>query len=323
MTSTPTVAITGAAGFIGSRVLNQLQEEHPDWEIVALDNQFRGQVKSVAGTTIDHVDIRDRWQLYDLLEGSDIVLHLAAVSGVEDCAANPDLTYEVNVTGTNNIAWFCRRTGAALVFPFSVAVLGNPDEFPITANQSRNPLNWYGRTKYLNEQAIHTFAEGEFPAHLFLKTNVYGEHAIDGTAVSKESVINFFVNRAVAGESLTVYKPGTQSRNFVHVKDVGDVYVRSAKLLSRELEQGRTGVSTYEVGGSEDISIMTVAETVAALAEEELGIQTDVSLVENPREGEATAQEFTIDTSSVHEDLGWEPSRTLEESIRNLLQKYV
>jgi len=71
----------------------------------------------------------------------------------------------VNVTGTNNVAWFCKKTGAALAFPFSMAVLGDPQSFPITADRSpadhpRDPLNWYGRTKLLGERAIETFADG-------------------------------------------------------------------------------------------------------------------------------------------------------------------
>jgi UDP-glucose 4-epimerase len=139
------------------------------------------------------------------------VCHLAAISGVDDCDWSPDLAYEVNVTGMNNVAWFCRKTGASLAFPFSMAVLGDPEEFPIAADQPRNPLNWYGRTKLLGERAIEAFTDGSFLAHLFLKSNLYGEHIVDRTEVGKPTVINFFVNRALAGETLTVYEPGTQA----------------------------------------------------------------------------------------------------------------
>jgi len=203
----PTIAITGAAGYIGSRVIVEIQEAHPEWELIAIDNQYRGQVDSIGDVEIDHVDIRNRDRLEDALSGTDVVCHLAAVSGVEDCEENADLAYEVNVTGTNNVAWFCRKTGAAMAFPFSMAVLGDPQSFPITADQPRDPLNWYGRTKAISEQAIEGFADGSFPAHLFLKSNLYGEHEVNGTTVRKPTVINFFVDRALAGEPLTVYEP--------------------------------------------------------------------------------------------------------------------
>jgi UDP-glucose 4-epimerase len=130
----PTIAITGAAGYIGSRVIVEMQDAHPEWELIALDNQYRGQVDSVGDVEIEHVDIRNRDRLESTLSGADIVCHLAAVSGVDDCDESQDLAYEVNVTGTNNIAWFCRKTGAGLVFPFSMAVLGDPQSFPITAD---------------------------------------------------------------------------------------------------------------------------------------------------------------------------------------------
>jgi UDP-glucose 4-epimerase len=110
-----------------------------------------------------------------------------------------------------------------------MAVLGDPESFPITADQSRDPLNWYARTKTLGEQSINTFADGSFPAHLFLKSNLYGQHVVDGITVGKPTVINFFINRAINNETLTVYEPGTQARNFMHVMDVAKAYVQSAE----------------------------------------------------------------------------------------------
>ena len=315
----PTIAITGAAGYIGSRVIVEMQEAHPEWELLALDNQYRGQVNSVGDVDIDHVDIRNRDRLEEALEGADVVCHLAAVSGVDDCEENADLAYEVNVTGTNNVAWFCRKTGAALVFPFSMAVLGDPQSFPITADQPRDPLNWYGRTKTIGEQSIKTFADGSFPAHLFLKSNLYGEHEVDGTTVSKPTVINFFVSRALAGEPVTVYEPGTQARNFVHVKDVARVYVRSAERLLEQLVSGETGTETYEIASEEDLSVMHVAEIVREAAGEECGIDVDVELVENPRSGETMVEEFEVDITSTREDLGWVIQEKVERSVRELL----
>ncbi|EMA72081.1 NAD-dependent epimerase/dehydratase family protein [Halorubrum distributum] len=316
---TPTVAVTGAGGYIGSRVVVEFQEAYPDWEVIALDNGYRAQVDAIGDFDIQHVDIRNRNRLEDALAGADVVCHLAAISGVDDCDENPDLAYEVNVTGTNNVAWFCRKTGAALVFPFSMAVLGDPEEFPITADQPRDPLNWYGRTKLLGERSIEAFADGAFPAHLFLKSNLYGEHVVDGTKVGKPTVINFFVNRALAGETLTVYEPGTQARNFVHVKDVAWAYVRSAERLLEQLEHGETGTETYEIASDEDMSVMGVADTVREVALEERGIDVDVELVENPRDGETMVEEFGVDISAASNELNWIPQESINESVQQLL----
>ncbi|MDB2225671.1 NAD(P)-dependent oxidoreductase [Halorubrum ezzemoulense] len=318
-TETPTIAVTGAAGYIGSRVIVEFQEAYPDWELIAIDNQYRGQVDSIGDVDIEHVDVRNRDRLEDALAGADVVCHLAAISGVDDCDKNPDLAYEVNVTGTNNVAWFCRKTGAGLAFPFSMAVLGDPEEFPITADQPRDPLNWYGRTKLLGERSIESFADGAFPAHLFLKSNLYGEHGVDGTEVGKPTVINFFLNRAIAGETLTVYEPGTQARNFVHVKDVARAYVRSAERLLGQLERGETGTETYEIASDEDMSVMEVADTVQQTAREERERDVDVKLVENPRSDETMVEEFGVDVSAAREELGWGPKESVDQSITRLL----
>ncbi len=320
MTESPRIAVTGAAGYIGSRVVYQLQKEHPEWDVTALDNFYLGDVRQIGDVTVEHVDVRNRDRLENALDGADIVLHLAAISGVDDCENNPDLAYEVNVQGTNNVAWFCRKTGAGLVFPFSMAVVGDPQEFPITADHPRDPLNWYGRTKLVSERAIETFADGAFPAHLFLKSNLYGEHEIDGKRVSKGTVINFFVSRALSGEPLTVYEPGTQSRNFVHVKDVANVYVRSCERMLDQLDAGETGTWKYEIASDEDPSVMEVAELVQSIAGEEAGVNVDVKLVENPRSSETLVSEFEVDTSLARRELGWNSTQTVEASISELYQ---
>ncbi|PHQ46817.1 oxidoreductase [Halorubrum sp. C3] len=325
MTDTPTdppqIAITGAAGYIGSRVVKLLTDRYPEWEYVALDNFYLGDIRHVGDVEVNHVDIRNRSELEAALDGSDVVLHLAAISGVDDCEQQQDLAYDVNVTGTNNVAWFCRKTGAGLVFPFSMAVLGDPQTFPITVSDPRDPFNWYGRTKLLAEQAIETYAEDAFPAHLYLKSNLYGEHTIDGQRVSKGTVINFFVNRALNGEPLTVYEPGTQSRNYIHVDDVARAYVHSTERLLEQLAAGETGVEKYEIASDEDPGVQTVAELVQQITAEERGDDIEIELVENPRgDGETLVENFAVDTSSAQSALGWEPTHSIEDSIRGLLR---
>jgi len=206
-----------------------------------------------------------------------------------------------------------------MAFPFSMATIGDPREFPITVDHPRAPLNWYGRTKLLGERAIDACAEGAFPAHQFMISNLYGSHVLDGRAVTKGTVINFFVERALAGESLTVYEPGSQCRNFVHVRDVARAFRRSVERLAALRAADRAGVEKFELATDEDPSVMTVAETVQGVAAETRGLEVGVELVENPRSNETLVERFPVDTSPVRETLDWEPRESVEATVRELL----
>jgi UDP-glucose 4-epimerase len=95
---------------------------------------------------------------------------------------------------------------------------------------------------------------------LFLKSNPYSEHEAEGIEVSKPTVINFFLSRLLADETLIVCEPGTQVNNFVHVRDVARAHVRSAERLVDQLVRGETGTKTCEIASEEDLSVMEVAE---------------------------------------------------------------
>jgi UDP-glucose 4-epimerase len=138
--------------------------------------------------------------------------------------------------------------------------------------------------------------------------------------VSKPTVINYFVDCALNRDPLTVYEPGTQARNFIHVKDVARAYVQSTERLLEQLDCGETGTKTYEIASHEEMSVMTLAEIVRDTAAEVLGIDADIDLVENPRTGETMVEEFSVDISAARNQLNWEPTKTVQESVRQLLQ---
>jgi len=212
------VGVTGAGGYVGAGLCGRLMDK--GHEVVMLDNFYNAQVKNIHGNKVIWADIMDRNEMETILKDCDVVIHLAAISGVANCDAMPDKAYEVNIAGTSNITWVCRKYNIDLIFPSSMAVVGNPVELPIKSTHPRNPLNIYGLTKWTGEEIIKTLSKGKFNALVFMKTNIYGEYELDGKKITKRTVINIFVNKALKGEPLTVHKPGTQTRDFIHVLDV-------------------------------------------------------------------------------------------------------
>ena len=313
MSESHRVLVTGALGYIGSRVCVELLAA--GHEVVPLDSGYDPKVDAIPGLETVAADVRDREAVREAARGVDAVFHLAAVTGVPECDDDPEAAFDANVGGTANVAWTCRERGLPMVFPASMAVIGDPVSFPITADHPRDPLNAYGLTKAMSETDVHQLAAGSFPAHVLMKSNLYGTHEVDGTPVGKRTVINVFVEKALAGEPLTVHEPGTQARDFVHVKDVARAYLRSLHVLL----DADPGAVTFPVAGGECRSVLEIAETVARIVEDERGRRPEIELVENPRGAETVAEDFTVDTAAAAEAIGFEPEYTVERAVGEMV----
>ena len=299
------IGVTGAGGYVGAGLCRKLIEE--GYELVMLDNFYNAQIKRIAGEKILWADIRDRNDMEKLLKDCDVIIHLAAISGVAECDLIPDKAYEINVIGTANICWICKKFGIDLIFPSSMAVIGNPAEIPIKASHPRNPLNLYGFTKWVCEELIRTFSHRNFNALVFLKSNIYGEYEVDGVRISKNTVINIFVNKAKRGEKLTVHKPGTQTRDFIHVLDVIDAYVKAVKKLPEDCNM-------ITIGSGECLSVLDIAKLVQKYT------GCEIEMIENPRKSETLAENFEIDTMEAKKLIGFEAKHKVENEIKRLLR---
>ncbi|WP_435127649.1 NAD-dependent epimerase/dehydratase family protein [Halobaculum sp. D14] len=314
MTETHTVGVTGAAGYIGSRVTADLLDAGHD--VVAVDDFSAAKVDSIPGVDVVDADVCDADVLREQFADVDAVFHLAAMTHVGDCEDRPADAFDVNVRGTETVAWFCRERGLPLVFPCSMAIVGDPVETPVTASHPRGPANFYGRTKKMSEDDIHDLAPGSFPAHVYMKSNLYGNHAVGGERVGKRTVINIFVEKALAGDALTVHEPGTQARDFVHVEDVASAYLLSLD----ELVGADPGARTLPLASGESLSILGLAELVQRVAAEELGRDVDIELVENPRSGAEPSDDLVVDTDDARDAIGFDAERTVEGTVREMLR---
>ena len=303
------ILVTGAGGYIGSRVCYELMKDH---DIIPIDNFYSSQTDKINGNKILNVDIRNREALEKLL-AFDCIVHLAAISGVQDCEKNPDLAYEVNILGTLNIAYLCCKYKIPLIFASSMAIFGDLKYFPIDENHPRNPINFYGLTKYVGMENIKLFSKNSFPAYIFIISNVYGDHVINGKKITKNTVINKFISSVKENRDMTVYKPGTQARNFIHVKDVASAYRLAVSKIFNE-----KNCQEFCLAGNESASVLEISEMIKKYAEKH-GYNSRIKFLDNPRK-ETLVKDFSVDISRIKE-IGFESKYKIKEAIKEMFEE--
>jgi UDP-glucose 4-epimerase len=283
-----TLFVTGAESFIGRALAGCCRILGVD--IVGVDTA------PGSGANTLQADIRDA-AIGDLMPQNAIIVHLAAISRDPECRADPKAAFDVNVTGTLNLAAAAqRRAVRQFIFASSEWVYGEVanDEVQredqtinITAMKSE-----YAMTKIVAEQCLRI--SFQLPAVTILRFGiVYGPRAANWSAV--ESLFN-----AVRTQDEVKVGSIATARRFIHVNDIV-----SGILASR----GRTGTETFNLSGDAPISLGAVIDTSAKL------------LGRRPRVIEANASHVSIrnpDNTKARLQLGWKPAIDLNTGLKTL-----
>lgn len=243
--------VTGAAGFIGSHLTEQLLGEGVAVE--AIDNLSTGRVANLAhlsgqrGLRFHQADICDPRALNAIFPNCDVVFHLAGLADIVPSIERPHEYYRANVDGTMHVMEAARAAGVPrVVYAASSSCYGIPDVFPTAESAEIRPQYPYALTKYLGECIVMHWGQVYGIATSALRLfNVYGPRS--RTSGTYGAVFGVFLAQKLAGLPFTVVGDGTQTRDFTYVSDVADAFVRTARApLGGEIMNVGSG-GTYSV----------------------------------------------------------------------------
>lgn len=304
------VLITGGAGLIGSHIADVVAREEPQ-EILILDNFVRGrrenlhQAASTGRVRIIEGDIRDRALLARVMDGVDVVFHQAAIR-ITQCAEEPRLAFDVLAGGTFDVLEAAIKASVSkVVAASSASVLGLAERFPTT--EDHHPYNnrtIYGAAKVFNEGLLRSFTEMYGLNYVALRYfNVYGPR-MDVHGVYTEVLIRW-MERIAAGRPPIILGDGTQTLDFVHVRDIARANLLAAK----------SGVTdeVFNVASGTETSLKDLAQLLARIMGSSIEPQ-----YEPARKVNAVTRRLA-DMRKAERLLGFKTEISLEEGLRELI----
>ena len=225
------ILVTGGAGFIGSHLLQLLQGQQ-GVEVVVYDNLSGGRREHVPkGIRLVEGDVRDAEGLANLFasEAFDSVVHLAAQTMVPYSLSHPEEDCQINLLGLINILECCRKYAVKhIVFSSSAAVYGDNLNIPLHEEEKPMPTSAYGITKMASEHYLRMYHDLYGLNTTVLRfANVYGERQGAG---GEGGVVSIFCKLLAAGQGVTVFGNGEQTRDFVYAGDIAEALWRGSQL---------------------------------------------------------------------------------------------
>jgi UDP-glucose 4-epimerase len=297
--------VTGGAGFIGSHIAERLLSS--GHEVVVLDNFFSGHRRNLDGLDVKLVegDVRDEKMVTELARGCEVIFHEAAIVSVPYSVEHPQESHDVNIQGTLNVLQAARAAGVSrVVFASSAAIYGEEPTLPKTEAMRPEPMSPYGVEKLTGEHYLATWSRLFGVETVALRYfNVFGPRQDPKSPYS--GVISIFVDRILAGQPLTFFGDGSQTRDFVYVGNVVD-----ANLLAATTP----GVSgrMYNVGCGKSTSLLTLASLIERAAGKKVERRFGT-----PRAGDI--KDSVAEIERARSELGYAPAVDVEEGLARLV----
>lgn len=321
------ILVTGFAGFIGSTLVRQLRNRYP---IVAIDNftdfsnsaikqarakdlGYAPQVPGdVNGVTFLNADICDAGSLNKIFEAHqvDVIIHLAALTGVRQSLQNPQAYLEANVKGFLNVLECAKMHGVKnVIYASSSSVYGLNDEVPYTESQKTDsPISVYAASKKANELLAHTYA------HLF-GINFIGLRffTVYGDWTRPDMAAYIFMKAIYEGNPLKLFNEGKMIRDFTHVDDV----VKAISLLIEKIQQSSGGQhQIFNVGNHSPIYTIDFLRAI----ENAMGKK---AIIENQKIQPGDMEATNASTDALYNYIGFKPDTKIEAGVESMVKWFL
>ena len=293
------VLVTGGAGFIGSHLVDLLLKK--GYEVIVIDNLVGSRLRNLPEhprLQFFQIDIRDKEALSSVFKNIDWVFHLAALADIVPSIEMPEDYFTVNVDGTFNVLECSRACGVKrFVYAASSSCYGLPEIFPTPECAKISPQYPYALTKRMGEELVlHWHEVYQLPVVSLRLFNVFGPRS--RTSGVYGAVFGVFLSQKIHGKPFTVVGNGEQTRDFTYVTDVVEAFYLAAC--------GKCTGEIFNVGSGGHYSINQLVTY----------LEGDVVYIpKRPGEPDCTF----ADTTKIQQMIGWQPSVSFEQGVRQLL----
>jgi len=286
------ILVTGGAGFIGYHTVEKLIEKG-NYEITVFDNLSTGKIANLfhIGQEVKFIkgDLRNPEDVSNAIKDKNYIIHLGASLSVSESMTKPELYQDVNVQGTFNVLYYAKKYGIKKVVLASTCAVDGDSYYGLTKKITEETANWFTTTQNL-------------PTVCLRYVNVYGERQRQEGA--EGAVVPAFINTLLKYESPIIHGDGSQTRDYVYVKDVAEANVHA-------IESDFIGISY--IATSEETSVTTLLLAIASI------MQRDVHPVYMARrEGDMMSVGFHFPD----EKFNWKPKYTLKQGLQNYIKKF-
>ena len=312
------VVVTGAQGYIGTALAKRLSRDGHALRLVS--RAPRASRLEVPGSApIDYIaaDLCNPGVWSQLLDGADAVVHLSSRTDLRAAEADPQGDEAVNIAPIRALAEAGAMVSASMpvIFASTVTVAGAQPKLPVDEAVPDDPFSVYDRHKQICETILRrATVRGAMRACTLRLSNVYGYGGASTNA--NRGILNIMINRAIAGEPLTLYGDGGYVRDFTHLEDVVEAF---------RLAIGRPGLcdgTSYVIASGEGKTLAQAYGLIAQAALEKVGHRGEIRRIAEPADLQPIERRNFIGNSQLFQQrAGWHPRFDLKAGIADYFQR--